>query len=551
MNENMTAKEKREWKEWEAYCKRLEVVTVPTVKETELQKKQRIQKLLKPENFEAFISYYFANEDFKPAPLAWFHREAIDNVFVKKLRKHAWEFHRESAKSVVGDIFIPISMLVKGDLTGMILASETGEKAKNLIKDVEAQLRSNQKLISDFGRFGVSGSWTSSFFQTNKGVGFWSFGLGQNPAGVRSGFKRPNLGIVDDADNKDAAKNQELTLEKINWIKGEFMGCLAKDNRTFIYLNNRVHPKGITAHLVGDFEEGMPKDESYAHIKAYLTEDPITHEPIFPEGVTEREILQSFIDNGAQPAWKEYYTLEDCAAKVADYGVRVATRQMYHTHIEDGDLFTDENMPFIEPFLLNEYDALVTYCDPAFGESGKGSFKGIVLVGKKAHYYDILWVWLRQKGNWIKAHRNITETFTMIDQLGCEPEKIEVVQTKLKNYVEANSLQCTELNKSYKLENLNYDKPWFPLYDDDKKPDKIERVETLEPIANHGLMRFNKNFKGAKDMNALREQFKQFPKGKIDGPDAVKSAIDKLDLLTKKSASTWKMGSFFKKSNRV
>lgn len=551
MNEHMTAKEKREWKAWELYCQRLEIVTMPTVKETPAQKKKRIAHLLKPENFEAFISYYFANEDFQPAPLAWFHKRAIDNVFVKKLRKHIWELHRESAKSVFGDIFIPINKLVTGNLTGMILASETADKAKNLIKDVEAQLRHNQKLIADFGNFGITGSWSGSFFQTNKGIGFWSFGLGQNPAGVRSGFKRPNLGIVDDGDNKDSAKNQELTKERVSWIKGEFMGCLAKDNRTFILLNNRVHPKGITAHMVGDYEEGLPVDESFAHIKAYLTENPITHEAIFPEGNTEREILQSFIDNGAVPAWKEYYSLEDCAAKVADYGLRVAIRQMYHTYLEDGEMFTDENMPFATPFPLEEYDALVTYCDPAFGESGKGSFKGIALVGKKGHYYDILWVWLRQKGNWIKAHRNIAETFTTIDQLTCDSSAVEALQIKLKNYVEANSLQKTELNKSYKLENLNYDKPWFPLYDDDRKPDKIERIETLEPIANHGLMRFNENFKGTKDMNQLRDQFKQFPKGKVDGPDAVKSAIDKLDSLTKKSASTWRMGGFFKNKSRV
>lgn len=551
MNEQMTAKEKREWKAWELYCQRLEIVTIPTVKETPAQKKKRIAHLLKPENFEAFISYYFANEDFQPAPLAWFHKRAIDNVFVKKLRKHIWELHRESAKSVFGDIFIPINKLVTGNLTGMILASETADKAKNLIKDVEAQLRHNQKLIADFGNFGITGSWSGSFFQTNKGIGFWSFGLGQNPAGVRSGFKRPNLGIVDDGDNKDSAKNQELTKERVSWIKGEFMGCLAKDNRTFILLNNRVHPKGITAHMVGDYEEGLPVDESFAHIKAYLTENPLTHEAIFPEGNTEREILQSFIDNGAVPAWKEYYSLEDCAAKVADYGLRVAIRQMYHTYLEDGEMFTDENMPFATPFPLEEYDALVTYCDPAFGESGKGSFKGIALVGKKGHYYDILWVWLRQKGNWIKAHRNIAETFTTIDQLTCDPSAVEALQIKLKNYVEANSLQKTELNKSYKLENMNYDKPWFPLYDDDRKPDKIERIETLEPIANHGLMRFNESFKGTKDMNQLRDQFKQFPKGKVDGPDAVKSAIDKLDSLTKKSASTWRMGGFFKNKSRV
>jgi len=466
------------------------------------------------------------------------------------LRKHIWEWHRESAKSVFADIFVPIHMLVSGELTGVILASENADKAKNLIKDVEAQLRNNQRLINDFGSFGITGSWLSGFFQTKNSIGFWAFGLGQNPAGVRNGFNRPNLGIVDDADDKDKAKNQKLTQSRVDWIKGEFMGCLAKDNRYFIYLNNRVHREGITARLVGDIEENDPKDTSFAHVKAYLTENPITHEAIFPDGGTEIEILNDLIEKGAVPAWKEYYSLEDCAAKIVDYGLRNALRQMYHHHIEEGNIFHDDNMPWSEPFLLSSYDALVTYCDPAFGESGKGCFKCIVLMGKKGHLYDVLHVWLKQKGNWINAHRYIAENLEKLHDIPSAHKEGVKVKAAVMHWVEANSLQKTELRKSYQLENLGFEVPWYPRYDDDTKPEKIGRIENLEPTANHKHLRFNINLKTNKDMIKLREQFKGFPSGFIDGPDTVQGAKDKLDKMARKSTFKTRVGKYLKTNSR-
>lgn len=553
MREELTGKRKKDWEAYLSYSQRLQQTTIVDLaiqKETPAQKKARIKMLLDPKNFEKFIHYYFSSQDFKPAPLGWFHLKAIDNVFVKKHRKNVWEWHRESAKSVFADIFIGVHMLVDGSLTGMLLASETADKAEILLGDIEAQLRNNKRLIHDFGDFGITGTWSQGHFQTNDGIGFWAFGVGQNPAGVRKGFKRPNLGIVDDADNKDKAKNEKLTLERVDWINGEFMGCLAKDNRCFIYVNNRVHEKGITAHMVGDIEEGDPIDPSIAHIKVCLTENPRTHEPIYFKYGTEKEILADLIAQGAKPAWKEYYSLEDCVAKIVDYGKSNALRQMYHLKVTEGTIFNDENMPWADMHDLQDYDALVSYCDPAFGESGKGCFKGVVLIGKKGHYYDIIYVWLKQKGNWIAAHRYLAE---FPDLLGCvevDEKKLPEVLAKTRHWVEANSLQQTELKKSYTLENLAYEQPWYPKFDDDHKPEKIGRIETLETVFDHLHVRFNVRLKNSKDMQELRDQFKSFPSGFIDGPDTFHGAKTKIDLMAKKASFTVRVGKFIKNGYR-
>jgi hypothetical protein len=527
MTDHLTPKQKKAYEQFLKAGKRIRHGSAPP-KETVAQKQRRIKKLLKPENFEAFCQYYFASEDTVLAPFAWFHRKAIDNIFVEKQRKHLWEWHREAAKSVFADIFIPIYKLVRGELTGMILGSENEDKAKNLIKDVENQLRNNQKLIADFGSFNVTGTWLQSFFQTKDGVGFWAFGLGQNPAGVRNGFQRPNLGIIDDADSKKIAKNQKLTREAVDWIKGEFMGCLAKDDRTFIYLNNRVHKEGITAHMAGDIEEEMPKDDSFAHVKAYLTEHPITHEAIIPEWGTEEEMLEELESLGALPAWKEYYSLLDCVKKIRDYGHSNSQRQLYHQHTIEGDRFTDDNMSWVHCLPLEAYEALTTYCDPAYGESKKGCYRAIVLVGLHNQNYDVLDAWMEKSGSFADAQYRMA---IRTEDGGKKIEQGNVGYRQKINcmhWVESNPLQRKVLKLIYKDFNQGKKNAWYPRFDMDQKGDKIGRIESLEPLADEGHIRFNIEKKKDRHFRILRDQLKDFPNGMVDGPDALEGAIGKL-----------------------
>lgn len=547
----MSPAERREYEPFLDLCRRLKEGIPPVPSESPGKKDKRIKHLLDPRNFEDFIDFYFRSPDFEPAPLGWFHWDFIDNFFIKKERKNVLEVFRESAKSVLLDIFTPIHMLGSGDLKGMILASENQDKAKNLIKDVEAQLRSNKRIISDYGDQGIIGSWMQGFFQTKNGQGFWAFGLGQNPAGVRDGFQRPNLGIIDDADSFAKSKNPKWPLEISEWINGEFMGCLSKDDRRFAYANNRVHKSGLTAHMVGDVNEDDTPDPNIAHVKAYLTEDPVTHAPIYPEGKSRDEIKASLIKQGAVPAWDEYYSLDDAVDKIVDGGITSSLRQHYHKHIITGTIFDDDNMPWIDPLPLHLYDAIVDYCDPAFGESGKGSYKAIIRVGKKGHTYDVLKVWLRQIGEWWNLqydwHQEISQGVKLT------PHSRAGFNMKVRNYqswVECNELQKTELRKTYQLANLSRDTAWFPRYDNDHKGDKIGRIESaLEPIMNEGMVRFSNQLRKDRDMIELRDQFKSFPNGFIDGPDAVHGAKTKLDRMVR-SHNTDSRGGKFKRDKK-
>ncbi len=510
--------ERKQYEIWQQTCKRIASGTQPNLKESAHVQRQRIARLLRPENFQDFCRYYFP--EFITAGFGWFHRQAIDDIYLHGCQDNIWEWHRESAKSVFADIFLPCFMLCRGELDGMILASENQQKAKKLIGDLEAHLRSNPRLLHDFGGFGITGSWVSGYYQTAGGVGFWSFGLGQSPAGVRNGFRRPNLGIVDDADSKDTAKNQKLTKEVADWILGEFIGCLQTKKHTFVYVNNRVHKHGLTAHMVGDLEEGDPKNDQFNHIKVFFTEDPATH-------------AMKSLEDGGVPAWKENFSGEDCRKKIRLMGYRNAMRQLYHLHIEDGNIFTDDNMPWVRPLPLGTYDALVSYCDPAYGESGKGCYRAVVLMGRTGQHYDVLWVWIRQNGNFAAAQYHL---HTSLREGTLFPQPSDGMLVPF--WTESGSLQKQLLQRIYKEENEARQIPWYPKFNMERLGDKIARIESLETLAGFGHIRFNEDLRANKDMATLRDQFKSFPDGFIDGPDAVEGCIAKLPR--KKSAEGFK-----------
>jgi len=506
---------KHDDREWQAWLDLVDLVANDTnadKPETAKQQKTRIKRLLKPENFEPFCKYYFPH--YIDSCFGWFHLMAAAEILNNQDIFAVLEWAREHAKSVFADVFIPMWMLATGQLTGMILASETAAKADVLIGDLEAELRANKRFAKDFGEMRVSGSWASGHFKCN-GIGVWAFGIGQNPAGVRVGANRPNLGIVDDAANMRRAKNQALVKEDLRWVLGEFMGCLSIKGKRFIYANNRTAANDLTAHVVGDIEQGDAKREGIKHIKVFATEIPDTHELLMAA-------------DGGVPAWRERYTIDHITTRHSQMGYREGMRQFYHLDIKDGDVFTEEMLPWVKCLPLDQYDALIAYCDPSFTNSKKSDFKAIVLVGRKGKHYHIIWVWDRQAkiSSMVNSHYDLREILTGKDSV---PEiNLGNNEAACRHYIEANFMQYLLLQE-YEDEGEVRGYQLRIRGDKRKKPPKDLRIESLTALGDRGLMGFNESYKCNADMKVLRDQFLAFPNGPDDGPDATESAISLLD----------------------
>lgn len=514
--------ERQSRQEWQAYLdlkKRIQSSTAPDVNESAADRSRRIQRLLNQP--DQFFQYYFPH--YLDAPFGWFHKKALrefqkdPNIFLIA------EWPREHAKSVFFDVMVPLWLLARKELSGMILASSTEPKAKGLLKDIQAELESNRRLIADFGDQKPAGQWADGHFTTTEGIGFWAFGLGQNPAGVREAEKRPNYAVVDDADDKRKGKNQQRVEEDVDWVLGDFFGCLSIKGARKVYCNNRVHKQGLTAHMVGDVKEGDPKREGTVHLKVFATEDPKTHRKLMP-------------DAGGVPAWKERYTVAQIKLRMQQMGYRNAMRQYFHEHQEQGHIFGPDMIKWVKPLPLKKYDHLLTYNDPSWKGTKTSDFKAIILLGKTGPRYHVLWAWVRQTNpsNMVGAHYQVGD---MVEDLNCP------------HYIEAGLMQEQHMEHYRK----HADKTGVMLRirpDQRKKPDKYDRIADLEPLFAQGLIGFNERLRKDSDMQRLISQIIAFPYDHDDGPDALEGGIFILNKRTRAANHRPRAGKYRQNENR-
>lgn len=512
-----TAAERREWQAYLELKQRVMSQTEPEKDESDSEKAKRVKMLLS--NFPKFCAYYFPH--YMSSPFGWFHKRAAKAILKDPNIFAVLEWPREHAKSVFVDVFMPLYLLAKGELTGMMLASYTEPKAKSLLSDIQAELSSNRRFAADFGQQKTLGKWSDGHFITSTGIGFWAFGLGQNPAGTRNAGNRPNYGVLDDVDSKDLAKNQERVQGAVDWILGEFFGALSIQGARMIYANNRIHKAGITAHIVGDVKAGDPKREGIYHSKVFAFEHGRTRNEASPE-------------NG-KPAWKERYTPEMLIEKMQKMGYRNAQRQFFHRHIEEGNVFKPEHIQWIKPLPFKKYDALVSYCDPSFKGTKKNDYKAIVLCGAKGKYIDVLRVFLKQTSvsSMVKAHFDLHELTS---------------ETNARHYIEANFIQDMFI-QDYELEEevRGYPMPIIP--DKRSKPEKTGRIGKLDSLFERGLIRFSEAERKDVNMQVLIDQLLGFPHAHDDGPDAMEGSIYYLNLTQRARIFNPRQGKY-RQSNR-
>ena len=523
-NANHSTQDKREYAAWIELRESIRRKTKPAIpiNETELQKQTRITKL--KADFVAFSKFYFAHYMTDEATglitdFGWFHLKAAKTILPNTVSVLEWS--REHAKSVFADLLFPLYLFNIGKLDGMVIASSTDKKAQKLLGDIQAEFEGNELLRHDYGDLTMSGNWQVGQFATTNGIGFWAFGLGQSPRGIREGAKRPNYCVVDDADTKERCKNEERVDETVNWIREDLFGAFGlKSGSRFVIAGNRIDKCSIVAKFVGDLEPGDPKDPNINHIKVYALENPKNHS----------------MDIDGAPAWKERYSREDLETRWKITGYRAKMREYFHQHIQEGTVFRNEWIQFGKMQPLRSYKELVVYGDPSFKNTKASDYKAVVMVGKSNdNKLHVLRAWVRQA--------------TVSSMVRVYYDWFDDTREHARYYIEANMLQDLFLDEFRKTGNeLGFQ---LPIRGDQrKKPDKFTRIENLTPLFERGLIIFNEKEKANPDMQILINQFLAFPTGHDDAPDATEGAIFFLQKRERATTTERRTGKFSTFSSR-
>lgn len=464
----------------------IESSTPLDLRETKAQKQERIQHLLG--NYEAFCNYYFP--EYCYAPFAHFHKaiqadivEHSNNIFLE-------QWSRGFAKSTHFGLFLPLFLKFNGLLNGMIVGSNTQDLAAEKLADIQANLQANKRIINDFGEQMSYGNWEDGLFKTKDDVAFYGFGKAQTPRGVRFKWKRPNYGLVDDLNMARSLKNIDIALEDMKWVLEELKPALWTRQWWLVVAQNKFHDATVTSLLEDDEE-----------VKTVVHRINI-------------------VDEAGKSNWKENPDFsEEAIQELQETEGAGFIRERMNTPFEEGKTFKAEWLrEWVDCKNIKYDNVLIHYLDPSYKSSDKSDYKAWILLGKKNLYYDVICAWVRKE----------TSTEMWRHAYYIDSQKLTKNEITIKHCMEGNFIQ-EEMHKK-ELERVEEEegRALRLSYDNRKKGDKFERIETLQPLFKRGLIRFNSHFIANNDMKLLRTQLLAIEKGSRindDGPDALEGAI--------------------------
>ena len=475
---------------FEEKCRRIAESTGNEFFETEGDKQKRVKNLLK--DYEKFCRYYFPL--YCKGPMAQFHLKlfkwAMKNWGVVILL----QWYRGFAKSTHANLLYPMFLYFKKQLQGMVLVSNNFDLASRLLYDIKANFEHNKRIVNDYGDLRSIGNWTEGFFATTDDVGFWAFGKEQTVRGTKYKGRRPNYASVDDLQKKQELKNDKLTHEDYEFVKEDIIPALDDEHWQVIIPQNKFHKNTVTAKFEGDKE-----------INCHLSR-------------------VNALDGNGESNWPGYKTTAILLKKKKSMG-SISWSRENNTPIEEGKVFNPDMIRWKRRLPFKQYDFLLSYTDPSYKSSQKSDYKALAFIGKKGREVMVFRARVRRA-----TIRKMFLWNYLMDDLTGDPAAIS-------HWMEANFIQDMHLRE---LKPLADEKGRLLRVSGDyrKKPDKFQRISSMQPIFENAEIFFDISQKDDPDMLLGIAQLTGFEKGSKlndDFPDALESGISKIEELTMKN----------------
>jgi predicted phage terminase large subunit-like protein len=479
------------YKRWKEHCKNVQAATVIVRQQSEKERQAYIRKLKSDYSF--FVSEMFPH--YATAPCAKFHISAANAILDDPNFFGVLEWPREHAKSVHADIIIPTWLWVNNQLQGMILKGKNQDDANNLLGDIQAEFEYNQRIKHYFGEQKKLGNWTEGEFEISDGILFKAYGRDIPVRGIRNREKRPNYYVFDDLDDDEIVLNQERVEKVVDTVLGSDYGAMDIKATRFVGVGNRIHPKSILAHVVGDIDQDKPKRKGLYHSKVMATEDgTFTGVPTWPEKYGDGAELRTRFER---------------------MGYFLANREYFHNPIIKGKIFKAEWMHWGRVPDWRSFDHIVAYFDPSYKAKTTSDYKAIKVWGKKGLKLYNIDAFLKQA--------SITEAVKWLYDFH-ESLPTDVIVDYYMEEVFLQDMFYEDFAAEAKLRGY-----YLPIRGDTrKKPDKYMRVQAIAPLWERGFVTYDIRQKRNSHMVTGVNQSLAFQKSNTihdDGPDADEGAI--------------------------
>jgi len=409
-----------------------------------------------------------------PASTPAFHLEIVA-LWHSSTPKVLIQAFRGAAKSTLAEEAIIVQALFRQYHNGIILG-ETYERAVERLRAIKHELETNPIIQNLFGGQ-VGTTWAESKIVLTNGVIIQAFGRGQSLRGSKHLDYRPDRAFADDIENEDSVVSPEAIEKTKVWLMATVLPALEPD--ALVRINGTpLHPRSVICQLA---------------------QDPAWICRVYP-------ILYKD-DAGAERAiWPERFPLADIEKKRADYqrlGMANSFAQEFMCQSEDPATKPfSEGLIRVDASLVRTWHAVYACVDPARSVRSTSASTGVAIwswLGNR------LIVWDAFAGFWMPDE--IVKQIFEIDST-YSPVTIGIERDGLEEFI-LQPLRHEQLKRGYSI----------PIRALRAPEGKIAFISGLQPYFKAGEVVF------AKECKQAREQFLNFPSGRIDIPNALAYAL--------------------------
>lgn len=414
----------------------------------------------------------------KPIAPAPFHPEMIRAMHSQHPRV-VCEAFRGAAKSTLAEESTVIQANLR-EFENALIIGASYERAVERLESIGHEIDTNEDLISAFGIQHGQTTWTESKKVMSNGVVLQAKGAGQSLRGVKYHDKRPDYVLIDDLEDEESTRTPAARQEMLRWLFKTLIPALAPHAR-IRFIGSRLDPEAVIVKIATDPE--------WMHLRyPILYPDPLTGED--------------------RASWPAMFPLED-VYKIRDSYARQGLFEdfnqeyMCEADAPESKIFRPEHFSTIVKPRVRTWEATYAMVDPAKSSNKRSATTAIPIwswVGSR------LIVWDCRIGSW--APDGIIDQIFQIDS-EYHPVFIGVEEDSLNEFI-MQPLRQAQVRKSHVVP---FKKMKAQTYTQGRG--KTMFIESLQPFFAAHEVEF------AKPMPELVAQFLSFPKGAIDGPNAL------------------------------
>ncbi|SFH23184.1 phage uncharacterized protein (putative large terminase), C-terminal domain-containing protein [Desulfotomaculum arcticum] len=438
-----------------------------------------------------------------------------------------WAAPRGHAKSAYLSNAFPIHQIVFGKRKYILVISETDTSAKKFIEWVSLQLKYNKKLRDDYGdllspKKSLNDKDNQEAFLTKNGVVVEAASMGKQLRGKRNGSYRPDLVICDDLESQKNTNTAELRDKNLHWFNSVVIPIGDPDRTAFIYMGTIVHRSGLLPHILqrADFQSKV-----YAAIVNPPEREDLWEEfeNIYRDQGNENRMEDALafyyankeeMDKGVEVLWPARFDYAKLILEKVNIGSRAFGSEFMNNPISEEDqIFRPDTFTYFDygdlkndkgrPLPLEYFGAW----DLAFGKNSRSDYNAIVIVArdKRTGLIYCVDVWAKK----CPAHIALETAVDKIAQYRPRVFAVETVQAQIDFFRQLRERLAKEALYTTRLKGVT------------SKTKKEERIESLEPLFENGVLRLMRH------QRLLIEMLEQFPTHDHDDlPDALQMAVE-------------------------